>query len=110
MIIEVFKNGVWNNKEIEDFDDFYADIVLEEIPFKFNCTEEEKEKFLEFIDRKSAGLDDCDYYRFNCDYDGSVDEIYIFDDLVLCTLDRTIKYYERVAENFRKIKEQIEKT
>ena len=98
-------------KNAENFDTFLIEIVWKECPFIFtDCTEEEKDDYIDRIGEESTALDDCDYYRFNCDDESSVDEIFIFDDLVLCTLDRVIRYYERVAENFRKIKKQIDKT
>lgn len=94
----------------EDFDTFYEEIVLNECAFKFiDGTAEDIERFFLKMEDSCGVLDDCDYYRFNCDYDfDEVDTIFIFDDLGLSTLDDIIRRYETIANNYRQIKNQIE--
>lgn len=94
----------------EDFETFYEEIVLEECAFKFiDGTAEEIERFFLKMGESCGGLDDCDYYRFDCDCDfDEADTIFIFDDLSLFTLDDVIRGHEIIANSYRQIKNRIE--
>ena len=88
-----------------DFDTFYEEVVLEECPFKFtDCTNDEKQHFLLYLKNESAGLDDCDYYQFNVNDGNPVDNIFIFDDLQLYTLDNVIHKYEQTLNYYKNFK------
>lgn len=94
----------------EHFETFYEEIVLEECAFKFiDGTAEEIEKFFLKMRDLSAGLDDYDYYRFDCDCDfNEVDTIFIFDELSLYTLNNAIHRHEKIANDYSQIKNRIE--
>lgn len=94
----------------EDFDTFYEEIVLEECAFKFiDGTAEEIEKFFLKMEESGGGLDDCDYYRFDCDcVFNEADMIFIFDDLSLFTLDNVIRRHETIMNTYKNIKKRIE--
>lgn len=94
----------------EDFDAFYEEIVLNEYAFKFiDGTIEEIDDYFDCMGGKCGGLDDCDYYRFDCDCDfDEADTIFIFDDLSLFTLDDVIRRHETIANSYRQIKKRIE--
>lgn len=102
------------NKWIEvenglDFDTFYTKVVLEERPFKFvDCINEEKEHFLLYVKNESAGLDDEEYYHFDASDDNSVDNIFIFDDLQLYTLDRVINKHKTILNYYKNFQKKIE--
>ncbi len=84
-----------------DFDTFYGDVILEERPFKFaDCINVDKKHFLSYLDDKSAELDDCEYYRFDVSDDNSVENIFIFDDLKLYTLENVISKHEKILNYF----------
>lgn len=84
-----------------DFDTFYEEVVLEERPFKFaDCTDDDKERFLLYLESESVGLDDGDYQNFCVDDDNSVDNTFIFDDLVLYTLENVISKHEAILNYF----------
>lgn len=91
-----------------DFDTFYNEVILTERPFKFaDCTDDDKERFLLYLDSKSAGLDDIEYYQFNVSNGNSVDNIFIFDDLQLYTLDRVIGRHEAILDYYKKFQREI---
>lgn len=94
----------------EDFETFYEEIVLEECAFKFiDGTVEDIEKFFLKMEELGRRLDDCDYYRFDCDcVFNEADTIFIFDDLSLYTLNNAIRRHETIANNYRQIKNRIE--
>lgn len=88
-----------------DFDTFYEEVVLEERPFKFtDCTNDEKKHFLDYLADESGGLDDCDYYQFNVNDGNPVDNIFIFDDLQLYTLDDVIYKYKQTLNYYKGFK------
>ena len=99
--IEV-KNGL-------DFDTFYEEVVLEERPFKFiDCTNDEKAHFLLYLKDESAGLDDCDYYQFDVNDNNSIDNIFVFDNLQIYTLNKIISKYEQALNYYKNFKDYIE--
>lgn len=106
-----FGKKIWIELDnFEDFDTFYDEIVLNECAFKFiDCTVEDIEKFFLKMEKSGSGLDDCDFYRFDCDcaFD-EVDTIFIFDDLSLFTLNGAIRRHESIIDFYRDIKNRIE--
>lgn len=103
-------NNEWIEYNYEDFDGFFDDIVQNECAFKFaECTEDEIDGFLCKIEEKSTCLDDCDYYTFSCERRNSdtINDIYIFDNLVLYTLDEIIALRQRQLNYFKELKEKI---
>lgn len=111
MKLMFFKDENWIELDnFEDFDTFYEEIVLEECAFKFiDGTAEDIEKFFLKMAESCGGLDDCDYYRFDCDctFNGA-DTIFTFDDLSLYTLNGAIRRHESIADHYRQIKNLIE--
>ena len=111
MKLMYFGKKIWIELDnFEDFDTFYEEIVLEECAFKFiDGTVEDIEKFFLKMEKLSTGLDDCDYYRFDCDcaFDGA-DTIFIFDDLSLFTLNGAIGRHESIMNFYKQIKNRIE--
>lgn len=111
MKLMYFGQKIWIELEnYEDFETFYEEIVLEECAFKFiDGTAEDIEKFFLKMKKLSTGLDDCDYYRFDCDcaFDGA-DTIFIFDDLSLFTLNGAISRHESIMDFYKQIKNRIE--
>jgi len=94
-----------------DFDTFYEEVVLEERPFKFaDCTDDDKERFLLYLYNESAGLDDVEFYQFDVSDENSVDNIFIFDDLVLYTLEEVIEKYEMILDYYINFQEKIGET
>lgn len=111
MKLMFFKDENWIELDnFEDFDTFYEEIVLHEYAFKFiDGTVEDIERFFLKMEESCGGLDDCEYYRFDCDYAfNEADTIFIFDDLSLFTLNNVIRRHETIANNYRQIKNQIE--
>ena len=111
MKLMYFKDENWVELEnYDDFDTFYGKIALEECAFKFiDGTTEDIEGFFLKMENSSGGLDDYDYYRFDCDCDfDEVDTIFIFYDLSLFTLDGVIHRHETITNNYRQIKNRIE--
>lgn len=111
MKLMYFKDENWVELEdYYDFETFYERIVLEECAFKFiDGTAEDIEKFFLKMEKSSGGLDDCDYYRFDCDcVFNEADTIFIFDDLSLFTLNGAIRRHESVIDFYRQIKNRIE--
>lgn len=111
MKLMYFKDKNWIELEnYKDFDTFYEEIVLEECAFKFiDGTAEDIEKFFLKMAESCGGLDDCDYYNFDCDCNfDEADTIFIFDDLSLFTLDNVINRHEKIANSYRQIKNRIE--
>lgn len=91
-----------------DFDTFYDNVIIEERPFKFvDCTNDDKERFLRYLDNESTCLDDCEYYQFDTSDENSVDNIFIFDNYQLCTLDEVISKHERSLNYFKNFKRQV---
>lgn len=110
MNIFAFRNDGWEEYNYEDFDNFFDDIVQTETIFMFsNCTEDEIDDFLDKLESKSTGLDDVDYYRFDCTRSDSMtkDDIYLFYDLELQTLDEVIKQREGELKYFKNLKAKI---
>ena len=106
-----FGQKIWIELDnFEDFDTFYEEIVLNEYAFKFiDGTAEDIERFFLKMEESCGGLDDCDYYRFDCDCNfDEADTIFIFDDLSLFTLDDVIRRHESIANSYRNIKNRIE--
>lgn len=111
MKLMYFKDENWIELEnYDDFDTFYEEIALEERAFKFiDGTVEDIEGFFLKMEKSSGGLDDCDYYSFDCDcVFNEADTIFIFDDLSLFTLDGVIRRHEVITSHYRNIKNQIE--
>lgn len=91
-----------------NFGIFYSKVILAERPFKFvDCTDDEKEDFLLYLVNESAGLDDCEYGRFDVSDNNSVDNIFIFDDYQLYTLDRAISRHELILNQYKKMRKEI---
>ena len=111
MKLMYFGQKIWIELDnFEDFDTFYEEIVLNECAFKFiDGTVEDIEKFFLKMADSCDGLDDCDYYRFDCDcaFNGA-DTIFIFDDLSLFTLNGAIGRHESIANSYRNTKNRIE--
>ncbi len=92
-----------------NFDIFYTNVVLEERPFKFeDCTDDEKACFLRCLKNESAGLDDGGYYHSSASNEDSVDNIFIFDDLQLYTLDKIISRYELILNKYKDFKRKTD--
>lgn len=88
-----------------DFDTFYDEVIIEERPFKFaECTDDDKERFLCYLDEESTCLDDCEYYQFSVNDGNSVDNIFIFNDYQLYTLDEVITKHERSLNYYKDLK------
>lgn len=111
MKLMYFKDENWIELDnYEDFYTFYYEVVVNEYAFKFiDSTIEDIERFFLKMEESCGGLDDCDYYRFDCDcgFDGE-DTIFIFDELSLFTLDGVIRRHESIADSYRQIKNLIE--
>jgi hypothetical protein len=98
----------WVEVEINDFDDFFEDIVLEEVPFIFtDCENIVLRTFLNDMQKEGASLDDCDYFRFDCETKGTNEDIFIFSDLKIFTLNDLFDYTKRQLHNLAKIIRQI---
>jgi hypothetical protein len=92
-----------------DFDTFYDEVIRQERPFKFvDCTKEEKARLLEYLSDESAGLDDVEYYQFDVGDNNSVDNIFIFDDLVLYTLENVIRKHETIVNYYKNFQKRME--
>ena len=103
-------NNEWIEYNYEDFDGFFDDIVQNECAFRFTeCTEKEIDIFLDYITKKSTCLDDCDYYRFSCDRRtiDTIEDVYIFNDLILYTLDEIIKLTQSHLNYYKELKERV---
>ena len=111
MKIFIFANNKeWAEYIYEDFDGFFDDIVQEECVFRFaECTEEEIDDFLENLEEKSTCLDDCDYYSFSCNRLSSdtIENVYIFDNLKLYTLDEIIALRQKQLNYYKELKKKI---
>ena len=111
MKIFIFENEKeWIEYDYKGFDEFFDDIVVNECAFRFaDCEEDEIDDFLNNIGEKSTCLDDCDYYSFNCDRRNSdtIADIYIFDSLVLYTLDEIIALRQRQLNYFKELKGKL---
>ena len=112
MKIFIFKdNKEWiEYADYNDFDSFFDDVIQEDCAFKFaDCTEEEIDNFLDYIQAKSTCLDDCDYYRFSCDRRtiDTIEDVYIFNDLILYTLDEIIKLTQSHLNYYKELKEKV---
>jgi hypothetical protein len=111
MKIFVFANDKeWTEYNYEDFDGFFDDIVQRECAFKFGeCTEWDINVFLENLEEKSTCLDDCDYYSFSCNRlpSDTIEDVYIFNDLRLYTLDELIALRQRQLNYYKELKSKI---
>lgn len=111
MKIFVFANDKeWTEYSYEDFDGFFDDIVQWECAFRFaESTESEIDNFLENLREKSTRLDDCDYYSFCCDRRSSdtIEDVYIFDNLVLYTLNEIIALRQKQLNYYKELKRKI---
>lgn len=105
-----FKDKNWI--ELENYEDFYTfyEVIVNEYAFKFiDGTAEDIERFFLKMEESCSGLDDCDYYRFDCDcVFNEADTIFIFDDLSLFTLNNVIRRHESIIDFYRDIKNRIE--
>ena len=113
-IMKIFTFDENNNEWIEynyvSFDEFFDDIVQNECAFRFaNCEEKEIDDFLDNISEESGCLDDCDYYSFSCERRTSdtIKDTYIFDNLVLYTLDEIIALRQRHLNYFKELKKKL---
>ena len=59
------------------------------------------------MEEKSTCLDDCDYYRFDADTVGTIDDVFIYDELSLYTIDKVIEKHERIVNYYKKFKSDI---
>lgn len=103
-------NNKWVEYNYEDFRRFFDDVVQKECAFKFaECTEDKIDDFLDKIEDTSTCLDDCDYYRFSaCRRDmDTIEDIYIFYDLILYTLNEIIALRQRQLNYYKELKEKI---
>ena len=103
-------NNEWIEYNYEDFDGFFDDIVQNECTFRFTeCTEDEIDSFLYELEKKSTCLDDCDFYTFSCERRDSdtINDTYIFDNLVLYTLDEIIALRQRQLNYFKELKKKL---
>lgn len=103
----------WVEVEINDFDDFFENIVLEEVPFIFtDCENIEMHTFLNDMQKESDGLDDCDYFRFDCITKGTNKDIFIFSDLQIFILidlfDQRKRQVYNLAQTIRQIEENTD--
>lgn len=104
---------IFENKWVEverglNFGTFYSKVILAERPFKFvDCTDDEKEEFLLYLENESAGLDDREYGRFDVSDNNSVDNIFIFDDFQLYTLDSAISRHELILNQYKNFKKRV---
>jgi len=109
MRIEIFLNNKWEEVEGYDFDDFMDEVINAEIPFRFtDCTEDEIDNFADYCSNESAGLDDCDYYRIDFDFD-TPHEVYIYDDCVCRLFEDYVTVINRRAEKINEISANIKK-
>ena len=70
MKIKVFEQNKWREVDGYDFDDFLSAVVYSELPFKFtDCTDEEIENFVNYLNEESTGLDDGEYQCWYCEAD-----------------------------------------
>lgn len=94
----------WVEVEVNDFDDFFENIVLEEVPFIFtDCETVDLHTFLDDMQKEGSGLDDCDYFRFDCRIKGTNEDIYIFSDLQIFTLKDLFDCRKKQLHNLAKI-------
>lgn len=111
MKVKVFENNEWREADGYDFDDFVSDVVYSELPFVFtDCTNEEIEEFVGYLNEESTGLDDGEYQCWYCEAN-TADMPYVFENmncktlpLVLAEAERTLKEYKKCMENLYKIK------
>ena len=111
MKVKVFENNEWREVDGYDFDDFVSDVVYPELPFVFtDCTDEEIEKFVNYLNEESTGLDDGEHQCWYCKAN-TVDMPYVFENmnckrlpLALVEAERTAKEYKKCIENLYKIK------
>ena len=109
MKIEIFVNAKWVEIEGCDFDDFMEQVVNEELPFRFvDCTEDEISDFAVYCANESAGLDDCDYYRLDFDFD-TPQEVYIYDDYSCRVFEDYVTVINRRAKEINEILADIKK-
>ena len=98
----------WVEVKINDFEDFFEDIVLEEVPFIFtDCENIVLHTFLNDMQEQGNSLDDCDYFRFDCITKGTNEDVYIFSDLKIFTLKDLFDYRKKQLHNLAKIIRQI---
>lgn len=108
MKIMFWENKRWNVLEKTDFDSFYDEIVQNEMPFKFvDCTEDEVDNYIDYINEESAGLDDCDYYSFSFEID-DIEDIHIFDDNVCYTLKEATQKAKKIFEYYTRYCKELE--
>ena len=109
-IFVLANNKEWIEYNYKDFDGFFDDIVQKECAFRFaESTENEIDDFLENLEENSTGLDDCDYYSFNCERRilDTIEDVYIFYDLVLYTLDEIIALRQKQLNYYKELKRKI---
>ena len=63
---------------------------------------------LQIIARESAGLDDCDYYRLDFDFDTPC-EVYIYDNYACYLFEEYVAVVNRRAEKVNAILDNIKK-
>lgn len=111
MKIFVFANDKeWTEYNYKGFDSFFNDIVRKECAFKFGeCTEWDINVFLENLEEKSTYLDDYDYYSFSCNRlpSDTIENVYIFNDLRLYTLDEIIALRQKQLNYYKELKRKF---
>lgn len=100
MKIKVFEQNKWREVDGYDFDDFLSAVVYSELPFKFtDCTDEEIENFVNYLNEESTGLDDGEYQCWYCEAD-TTDMLYVFEDMHCMDLLEALKNAERKVKEY----------
>lgn len=113
MKMEKYVGGKWVDCSecISDFDGFYGEIILEEVPFViYEYTQEERERFWDYVDKESEHLEDPWFGNLDITSSESEEDYFIFDDGVLCTFDELkeraenyIRYYNKQIDLLNEI-------
>ena len=100
MKVKVFEKNKWREVDGYDFDDFLSAVVYSEFPFKFtDCTDEEVEDFVDYLNEKSTALDDGDYQNWYCEAD-TADMLYVFEDMHCMDLLQALKRAKKKVEEY----------